>query len=66
MFYILFFTQLLFASMQSPHQRYLRWVQQWDISEHPEENYRFYAEMHHQIAEKVQASPGVITPVRPT
>ena len=64
MFYFLFLTSFLFAKTTSSHQRYIRWVQQWDIVEHPEQNYRFYAEIHHQIAEKVRLQPGVITPFR--
>jgi hypothetical protein len=64
MFYVLFCIQIIFANNLSPHNRYLRWVQQWDIIEHPEENYHFYSEIHHEIANKVRDSPGVITPFR--
>jgi len=64
MLFIVFLTSFLLADSYSPEQRYIRWVKQWDVVEHPEKNYRFYAEIHHQIAEKVQQFPGVITPFR--
>lgn len=63
MFIIFFLWSICFAR-PSESEQYLRWVATLKIKEHPEPNYRYYAEFSKQIAEKIKEKPGVISAFR--
>ena len=62
MFVFVFCINWLFA-FTPMETAYLQWVDSSPKVEHPEENYRYYAELHQEIAQQVRLYPGRIEPL---